>query len=103
MEMQSEGKGKVLDQFANPDNRARTSRRRARRSGSRRAGASRTSVSAMGTTGTIMGVSTFLKSKNPAIRVVGAQPAEGRRSRASGNGPRLTCPRSSTAAAWMLE
>ncbi|MCJ9713728.1 pyridoxal-phosphate dependent enzyme, partial [Bordetella hinzii] len=34
-------------------------------------------VSAMGTTGTIMGVSTYLKSRNPAVQVVGAQPAEG--------------------------
>jgi cysteine synthase B len=34
-------------------------------------------VSAMGTTGTIMGVSTYLKSRNPAVQIVGAQPAEG--------------------------
>lgn len=77
MTMQSEGKGKVLDQFANPDNP------RAHIDGTgpelwRQTGGRITHfVSAMGTTGTIMGVSTYLKSQNPAIQVVGAQPAEG--------------------------
>ena len=77
MAMQSEGKGKVLDQFANPDNP------RAHIDGTgpelwRQTGGRITHfVSAMGTTGTIMGVSTYLKSQNPAIQVVGAQPAEG--------------------------
>lgn len=77
MEMQSEGKGKVLDQFANPDNPQAhidgTGPELWRQTGGRITHF----VSAMGTTGTIMGVSAYLKSQNPAIQVVGAQPAEG--------------------------
>lgn len=76
-EMQSEGKGKVLDQFANPDNPQAhvdgTGPELWRQTGGRITHF----VSAMGTTGTIMGVSAYLKSQNPAVQVVGAQPAEG--------------------------
>jgi cysteine synthase B len=74
-QMEREGKGKVLDQFANPDNP------RAHYEGTgpeiwRDTGGGVTHfVSAMGTTGTIMGVSRFLKEKNPAIQIVGVQPA----------------------------
>jgi cysteine synthase B len=77
LNMQAEGKGKVLDQFANPDN----PRAHVETTGPeiwRQTGGRVTHfVSAMGTTGTIMGVSAYLKSQNPAIQVVGAQPAEG--------------------------
>ena len=52
-------------------------RHRARKSGATRKGTITHFVSAMGTTGTIMGVSRFLKEKNPAITIVGAQPEEG--------------------------
>lgn len=73
--MQQEGRGRVLDQFANPDNP------RAHYEGTGpeiwrdTAGRVTHFVSAMGTTGTIMGVSRYLKEKNPAIQVVGVQPA----------------------------
>ncbi len=75
--MQTEGKGRVLDQFANPDNpRAhyegtgpeiwRDTERRITHF-----------VSSMGTTGTIMGTSRFLKEKNKDIQIIGVQPAPG--------------------------
>ncbi|MGI9228630.1 MAG: cysteine synthase CysM [Gammaproteobacteria bacterium] len=73
--MQAEGKGKVLDQFANPDNP------RAHYEGTgpeiwRDTGGGITHfVSSMGTTGTIMGVSRYLKGCNPDIQIVGVQPA----------------------------
>jgi len=77
--MQAEGKGRVLDQFANADN----SRAHVESTGPEiwddTRGEVTHFVSAMGTTGTITGVSTFLKSKNPAVQIVGAQPAEGSR------------------------
>jgi cysteine synthase B len=72
-----EGRGKVLNQFANPDNP------RAHYEGTgpeiwrETAGQVTHFVSAMGTTGTIMGVSRFLKERDPRIQVVGVQPAEG--------------------------
>ena len=73
--MEAEGKGKVLDQFANPDNP------RAHYEGTgpeiwRDTGGAITHfVSSMGTTGTIMGVSRYLKARNPAIEIIGVQPA----------------------------
>ncbi|SAI13252.1 cysteine synthase B [Bordetella ansorpii] len=76
-EMQSEGKGKVLDQFANPDNPQAHIDGTGPELWTQTGGRITHFVSAMGTTGTIMGVSAYLKSQNPAIQVVGAQPAEG--------------------------
>ncbi len=77
MQMQAQGAGKVLDQFANPDN----PRIHYETTGPeiwRDTGGDITHfVSSMGTTGTIMGVSRFMKEKNAAVRIVGAQPAEG--------------------------
>jgi S-sulfo-L-cysteine synthase (O-acetyl-L-serine-dependent) len=77
LQMQSRGEGRVLDQFANPDN----PRAHYETTGPeiwRDTGAAITHfVSSMGTTGTIVGVSRYLKEKNPAIEIVGAQPAEG--------------------------
>jgi cysteine synthase B len=76
-QMQNEGKGKVLDQFANADNpRAHyegTGPEILRDTG----GAVTHFVSAMGTTGTIMGTSRFLKERNPSVEVIGVQPMEG--------------------------
>jgi cysteine synthase B len=75
--MQSEGKGKVLDQFANPDNPRAHIEGTGPELWTQTEGGITHFVSAMGTTGTIMGVSTYLKARNPAIQVVGAQPEEG--------------------------
>jgi len=75
--MEREGKGKVLNQFSNPDNP------RAHYEGTGpeiwrdTEGKITHFVSSMGTTGTIMGVSRYLKEKNPAIQIVGVQPSEG--------------------------
>jgi cysteine synthase B len=77
MAMQSEGKGKVLDQFANPDNPRAHIEGTGPELWAQTEGGITHFVSAMGTTGTIMGVSTYLKGRNPAIQVIGAQPEEG--------------------------
>ncbi len=75
--MQAEGKGIILDQFSNPDNPL------AHYSGTGpelwrdTEGGITHFVSSMGTTGTIMGTSRFLKEKNPAIQIVGVQPQDG--------------------------
>jgi S-sulfo-L-cysteine synthase (O-acetyl-L-serine-dependent) len=78
-QMQQEGKGRVLDQFANPDNPRTHYETTGPELWQDTSGRITHFVSAMGTTGTITGVSRFLKEKNPAIRVVGAQPQEGSR------------------------
>ena len=75
--MRAEGKGVILDQFANPDNPLAHYRGTGPEIWRDTDGSVTHFVSAMGTTGTIMGVSRFLKEKNPAIQIVGAQPAEG--------------------------
>jgi len=76
-EMQADGRGVVLDQFANPDNPRAHIETTGPEIWNQTEGRVTHFVSAMGTTGTIMGVSTYLKSRNPAVQVVGAQPAEG--------------------------
>jgi len=78
-QMQRDGKGRVLDQFANADNPRVHYETTGPEIWADTAGRVTHFVSAMGTTGTITGVSRFLKEKNPAVRVVGAQPAEGSR------------------------
>jgi cysteine synthase B len=77
LRMQAEGKGRVLDQFANPDNPLAHYRGTGPEIWRDTAGTITHFGSSMGTTGTIMGVSRYLKERNPAIRIVGAQPAEG--------------------------
>jgi cysteine synthase B len=77
--MQREGKGRVLDQFANTDNPRIHYETTGPEIWEQTGGRVTHFVSAMGTTGTITGVSRFLKEKNPAIRIVGAQPSEGSR------------------------
>lgn len=77
--MQADGKGRVLDQFANADNPRVHYETTGPELWKQTAGRITHFVSAMGTTGTITGVSRFLKEKNPAIRIVGAQPSEGSR------------------------
>jgi cysteine synthase B len=69
----------VLDQFANPDNPRIHYETTGPELWEQTGGEITHFVSAMGTTGTITGVARFLKEKNPAIRIVGAQPAEGSR------------------------
>jgi cysteine synthase B len=78
-QMQREGKGRVLDQFANADNPRVHFETTGPEIWRDTDGRITHFVSAMGTTGTITGVSRFLKSKNTALRVVGAEPAEGSR------------------------
>ena len=78
-QMQKDGKGRVLDQFANADNPRIHEETTGPEIWQDTVGQVTHFVSAMGTTGTITGVSRFLKSKNPAVRVVGAQPSEGSR------------------------
>jgi len=77
--MQREGKGRVLDQFANADNPRIHYETTGPELWDDTQGRITHFVSAMGTTGTITGVSRFLKEKNPAIRIIGAQPSEGSR------------------------
>jgi cysteine synthase B len=77
MAMQARGEGKVLDQFANPDNPRAHYETTGPEIWRDTGGRITHFVSSMGTTGTIVGVSRFLKEKNPAIAIVGAQPAEG--------------------------
>jgi cysteine synthase B len=76
-EMQARGEGRVLDQFANADNPRVHYETTGPEIWRDTAGRVTHFVSAMGTTGTIMGVSRYLKEQNPAVRIVGAQPAEG--------------------------
>ncbi|MEP7084570.1 MAG: cysteine synthase CysM [Betaproteobacteria bacterium] len=75
--MVTEGKGKMLDQFANPDNPLAHVRGTGPEIWRDTDGEVTHFVSAMGTTGTITGTSRFLKQQNPAIQIIGAQPAEG--------------------------
>ncbi|HSV50920.1 MAG TPA: cysteine synthase CysM [Burkholderiaceae bacterium] len=77
--MQKEGKGRVLDQFANADNPRIHYETTGPEVWADTKGKITHFVSAMGTTGTITGVSRFLKEKNPAVKIIGAQPTEGSR------------------------
>jgi cysteine synthase B len=77
VEMRDAGEGIILDQFANPDNPLAHYRGTGPEIWRDTAGRITHFVSAMGTTGTIMGVSRFLKEHNPAVQIVGAQPDEG--------------------------
>ena len=78
-QMQRDGKGRVLDQFANADNPRVHFETTGPEIWADTAGTITHFVSAMGTTGTITGVSRYLKQQNKAVRIVGAQPAEGSR------------------------
>jgi len=78
-QMQAQGKGKVLDQFANQDNPNAHYVHTGPEIWRDTRGEVTHFVSSMGTTGTIMGVSRYLKEQNPAIEIVGLQPKEGSR------------------------
>jgi cysteine synthase B len=75
--LQAEGKGRVLDQFSNDDNWAAHFETTGPEIWQDTAGQVTHFVSAMGTTGTITGVSRYLKSQNPQVQIIGAQPDEG--------------------------
>ncbi|GAA5136268.1 cysteine synthase CysM [Alloalcanivorax gelatiniphagus] len=75
--MQARGEGKVLDQFANPDNPMAHYESTAPEIWEATGGAMTHFVSSMGTTGTIMGCSMFFKEQNPNVQIVGLQPTDG--------------------------
>jgi cysteine synthase B len=77
LRMQAEGKGKVLDQFGNSDNPLAHYTTTGPEIWQQTGGRITHFVSSMGTTGTIMGASRFLKEKNPSIQIIGLQPSEG--------------------------
>jgi cysteine synthase B len=77
MQMQAQGQGKVLDQFNNPDNPLAHYEGTGPEIWRDTDGAITHFVSSMGTTGTIMGVSAYLKQQNPEIQIVGLQPEDG--------------------------
>ncbi len=79
LQMQRDGKGVVLDQFANPDNPRAHFETTGPELWQGTDGQITHFVSAMGTTGTITGVSHYLKQRNAAVRIIGAQPSEGSR------------------------
>jgi cysteine synthase B len=75
--MEARGEGLVLNQFANPDNPAGHFASTGPEVWQQTGGRVTHFVSSMGTTGTIMGVSRYLKAQNPAIQIIGLQPVEG--------------------------
>jgi len=79
LQMAAQGKGRVLDQFANEDNPRAHYETTGPEIWEQTKGRITHFVSAMGTTGTITGVARFLREKNPEVRIVGAQPTEGSR------------------------
>ncbi|KOR31568.1 cysteine synthase [Achromatium sp. WMS2] len=76
-ELAAAGVGKILDQFSNPDNPRAHFEGTGPEIWQETQGQITHFISAMGTTGTIMGVSQYLKAKNPSIQIIGVQPAEG--------------------------
>jgi len=76
-QLAAEGKGRVLDQFSNPDNSEAHYRTTGPEIWHDTGGRITHFVSAMGTTGTIMGTARYLKQQNPSIRIIGVQPEEG--------------------------
>lgn len=79
LQMAAQGKGRVLDQFANEDNPRAHFKATGPEIWEQTDGRITHFISAMGTTGTITGVARYLRKKNPKVRIIGAQPTEGSR------------------------
>lgn len=77
LQMQAAGEGRVLDQFGNPDNPLAHYRGTGPEIWRQTAGTITHFIASMGTTGTIMGCSSYFKQQNPAIQIIGLQPVEG--------------------------
>ncbi|SFW98883.1 cysteine synthase CysM [Marinospirillum alkaliphilum] len=77
LQMQAEGKGKVLNQFGNSDNPLAHYRSTGPEIWQQTRGRVTHFISSMGTTGTIMGTGRYLKEQNPAVQIIGLQPSEG--------------------------
>ena len=77
LQMQASGEGLVLDQFANPDNPGGHFATTGPEIWEQTGGSVTHFIASMGTTGTIVGVSRFLKSQNPDIQIIGLQPTDG--------------------------
>ena len=92
-QMQKDGKGRVLDQFANADNPRIHYETTGPEIWRDTKGRVTHFVSAMGTTGTITGVSRYLKEQSKAVRVIGAQPSEGSRIPGIRKGPEAYLPK----------
>ena len=97
--MRNDGRGIILDQFANPDNPLAHFAGTGPEIWRQTSGGVTHFVSSMGTTGTIMGVSRYLKARNPQVRIVGCQPEEGSQIPGIRKWPLPTC-RKSTIRRW---